>query len=423
MAADNERKPHICLYIGSLQKGGAERVMTHLAEYLYGEGWRVTFVTTYFRPPEYVLPHALWDAKTGELYGTEEETVSWGRERSVAAAPDGICRVYSDPKPEELARGRVRGFIARYRTLREIWKREKPDIILSFIGYNNSFAVLTSRGLGIPVAVSVRSNPAYEYNTAKLRLPAFFFFRKADGVVLQTHEAAEFFPKDIQKKAVILPNAINPDFIHPRYEGERMNRVVCVGRLDHNKNQDYLIRQFARAHEKHPEYTLHLYGDGPARTEFEHLADQLGIAEAVIFEGLVDGVREKIEKSRIFVLSSRSEGMPNALLEAMGAGLACISTDCPCGGPRDLIRDGENGFLVPVEGAASKQGEPAAAAARKTEEDPDSIMAERLIRLMDDPQLADRMGREAARVQESYSPERINRQWKDYLCSFIHSIS
>ena len=137
----------------------------------------------------------------------------------------------------------------------------------------------------------------------------------------------------------------------------------------------------------------------------------------------MDGVREKIEKSRIFVLPSRSEGMPNALLEAMGAGLACISTDCPCGGPRDLIRDGENGFLVPVEVAASKQGKPAAAAARKTEEDPDSIMAERLIRLMDDPQLADRMGREAARVQESYSPERINRQWKDYLCSFIHSIS
>ena len=134
MAADNERKPHICLYIGSLQKGGAERVMTHLAEYLYGEGWRVTFVTTYFRPPEYVLPHALWDAKTGELYGTEEETVSWGRERSATAAPDGIYRVYSDPKPEELGKGRVRGFIARYRTLREIWKREKPDIILSFIG-------------------------------------------------------------------------------------------------------------------------------------------------------------------------------------------------------------------------------------------------------------------------------------------------
>ncbi len=399
-----ERKPHICLYIGSLQKGGAERVMTHLAEYLYGEGWKVTFVTTYFRPPEYVLAHALWDTESGEPYGAEEETVSWGKDRTATTGPDGIYRVYSDPAPEELAKGRVHGFLARYRTLRAIWKREKPDVILSFIGYNNSFAVLTSRGLGIPVVVSVRSNPAYEYDTAKLRLPAFFFFRQAAGIVLQTNEAAEFFPKGIRKKSVILPNAINPDFIHPRYEGERQNRVVCVGRLDHNKNQGMLIREFALAHEKHPEYSLHLYGDGPAKEEFVRLAAELGIADAVVFEGLVDGVREKIETGRIFVLPSRSEGMPNALLEAMGAGLACISTDCPCGGPRDLIRDGENGFLVPVE---QKEHE----------------MADRMIRLMDDPLLADRMGREASRVQESYSPDRINGQWKDYLCSFIHSIS
>ena len=203
---------------------------------------------------------------------------------------------------------------------------------------------------------------------------------------------------------MILPNAINPDFIHPRYEGERQDRVVCVGRLDHNKNQGLLIRAFARTQDRHPEYSLHLYGDGPAREEFAKLAEELGIADAVVFEGLVDGVREKIETSRIFVLPSRSEGMPNALLEAMGAGLACISTDCPCGGPRDLIRDGENGFLVPVEENGHE-------------------MADRMIRLMEDPLLADRMGREASRVQESYSPDRINGQWKDYLCSFIHSIS
>ena len=406
MTQNQTRKPHICLYIGSLQKGGAERVMTHLAEYLYGEGWKVTFVTTYFRPPEYELEHALWDAETGIPYGKEEETVSWGSGHTEQAEPNGIYRIYSDPAKEELEHGRIRGFLARYRRLRNIWKQEKPDVILSFIGYNNSFAVLTSRGLGIPVVVSVRSNPAYEYDTGKLRIPAFFFFRQASGIVLQTHEAAEFFPKGIQKKSVILPNAINPDFIHPRYEGEREKRVVSVGRLDHNKNQNYLIRQFARAHKRHPEYTLHLYGDGPARKEFEQLAEELGIADAVVFEGLVSGVREKIEKSSIFVLSSRSEGMPNALLEAMGAGLACISTDCPCGGPRDLIRDGENGFLVPVEDKASGDE-----------------LADRMLRLMDDPQLADRMGREAARVQESYSPEKINGQWKDYLCSFIHSIS
>lgn len=397
------KRPHICLYIGSLQKGGAERVMSNLAEYLYGAGWQVTLVTTYFRPPEFVLPHGLWNPETGETYGRETEEVPWGNGQRIQAHPEGIRRIYSDPPREELARGRLRGFCARYRRLRTIWQQEKPDVILSFIGYNNIFAILTSLGLGIPTAVSVRSNPAREYASARLRIPAWILFRRAAGVVLQTQEARSFFPDAIQKKSVILPNAINPDFIRPRYAGERENAVVSVGRLDANKNQDYLIRAFAKAHKAHPEYTLHLYGDGPSRADFEALAGQLGIQDAVVFEGIVDGVQDRIANKRIFVLPSREEGMPNALLEAMGAGLACISTDCPCGGPRDLIRDGVNGFLVPVE----------------TKDPEQELLTKRLLQLMEDPELTERLGQEAVRVQEEYSPAQINGKWDQYLRSLM----
>lgn len=402
-AKQMQRKPHICLYIGSLQKGGAERVMSNLAEYLYSTEWQVTLVTTYFRPPEFVLPHGLWNPETGECYGEKTELVSWGDKKSVPASPEGIRRIYSDPPSGELARGRVRGFGARFRRLRTIWKKERPDVILSFIGYNNIFAVLTSRGLGIPVAVSVRSNPAREYASARLRLPAFALFRQAAGIVLQTQDARSFFPKAIQKKSIILPNALNPDFIRPRYEGKRENAVVSVGRMDANKNQDYLIRAFAKAHREHPEYTLHLYGDGPSRADFESLAEQLGVKEAVVFEGIVDGVQDKIADKQIFVLSSREEGMPNALLEAMGAGLACISTDCPCGGPRDLIRDGVNGFLVPVE----------------TKDPEQELLTRRLLQLMENPDLVQQMGREAVKVQEYYSPAEINSKWDQYLRSLM----
>ena len=480
MSESVSHQPHICLYIGSLQKGGAERVMTNLAEYLYDQGWRVTFVTTYFRPPEYELPHALWDPQTGEPYdlpdpsraaekapgalhgdgssvragkvsesycsGTArdvsaapagEDAVRWGS-RTVQMQPSGIRRIYSDPPAEELAKGRVHGFLARYRTLRAIWRKERPDVILSFIGYNNSFAILTSRGLHIPVVISVRSNPAYEYDTAKLRIPAFALFRQADGVVLQTREAARFFPKAVQRRSVILPNALNPDFLQPRYEGPRGNRVVAVGRLDENKNQGYLIEQFALAHARHPEYTLHLYGDGPSREKFKALAASLGIADAVIFEGQVSNVRRHIETARIFVLPSKTEGMPNALLEAMAAGLACISTDCPCGGPRELIEDGANGFLVPLPPEAGEQiktdkisgtvektagadsaGVSVSSRAGLAAGGNPPTMADRLLQLMDDPELADRMGREAARVQESHSPEKVNAQWQDYLAGFV----
>lgn len=397
------QKPHICLYIGSLQKGGAERVMSNLAEYLYSAGWQVTMVTTYFRPPEFTLPHGLWNSETGECYGNETEQVSWGDRKCVQVGPEGIRRIYSDPSEKELERGRVRGFLARFRRLRAIWKQERPDVILSFIGYNNIFAILTSRGLGIPVAVSVRSNPAREYVSLKLRIPAFILFRQAAGVVLQTQDAKHFFPKSIQKRSVLLPNAINPDFIRPRYEGTRKKAVVAVGRLDANKNQDYLIRAFAKAREQHPEYTLHLYGDGPSRADFETLAGQLGVKDAVIFEGIVDGVQEKIADKQIFVLPSREEGMPNALLEAMGTGLACIATDCPCGGTRDLIQDGINGFLVPVE----------------TKDPEQTLLTRRLLQLMEDPDLSERMGKEAIKVQESYRPELINSKWDQYLRSLM----
>lgn len=402
---EEKRQPHICLYIGSLQRSGAERVMSNLAEHLYAEGWSVTLVTTYFRPPEYVLPHGLWDAQTGECYGRETETVSWGRERSVREKPAGIRRIYSDPGEEELSGGHLRGFLARYRKLRGIWREERPDLILSFIGYNNLFALLTAQGLQIPVAVSVRSNPSREYAQAKLRLPAFVLFRRAAGVILQTREAAAFFPKAVQRKAVILPNAVHPDFVRPRYEGERRREIVSVGRLDANKNQAMLLRAFASARRQGEQqaqiqgYTVHFYGDGPLRGELESLAGELGIADAVIFHGTTEDIRRRIERSRIFVLTSRQEGMPNALLEAMSAGLACISTDCPCGGPRELIADGRNGFLVPVDDTGA--------------------LTERLLQLAEDDGLIDRMGREASRVQEVYNLEAVNGRWESYLKGLV----
>ncbi len=199
-------------------------------------------------------------------------------------------------------------------------------------------ALFTARGLGIPVVVSVRAVPALEYDSAKTRIPAFLLFGSAAGVILQTEEAKAFFPRKIRKRSVILPNPINPAFLRPRYEGEREKTVVCVGRIDKNKNQELLLRAFARCLDRHPEYVLHFYGAGEEE-QLKHLAKDLGAEKNTVFHGSVSDIPERIEKAGIFVLPSKTEGMPNALIEAMSLGLACISTDCPCGGPRELIRD------------------------------------------------------------------------------------
>ena len=391
--AARKEAPHIVLYIGSLQKGGAERVMGNLAEYFYAQGMRVTLVTTYFHPPEYVLPHGAWDPVTGEPLENES----------------GIRRVYSDPPADLLTGGRLHNFKVRFDNLRGIWRRLSPDLILSFSGKNNLMAVATAKGLKhtitdnkgrqvrrpLPVVVSVRGMPAREYSGRGMKLCAQALFAHAAGVVLQTGGAAKYFRRAVRKKSVILPNSIHPAFLRPPYEGKRRKEVVCVGRLDGNKNQGMLIRAFAKTRDAHPEYTLHIYGDGRKREDFETLSEELGIRDRVVFHGAVSGVDRRIDQSEIFVLPSKTEGMPNALIEAMSLGLACISTDCPSYGPRDLIRDGENGFLVPV--------------------DRDDIMAEKLAVLMSDPSLRARLGAAAARVQELYNPDRINRQWLDYL--------
>lgn len=384
MSAVSDRQKHkIALYIGSLRKGGAERVMGNLAEYLWERGWEVVLVTTYFAPPEYVLPHGLWDPETGAPGESGES---------------GIRRIYSEPKEEELRGNRVANFKMRCRTLRDIWEAERPDVILSFLNTCNNMALFTARGLGIPVVVSVRAVPALEYGSAKTRIPAFLLFGSAAGVILQTEEAKAFFPRKIRKRSVILPNPINPAFLRPRYEGEREKTVVCVGRIDKNKNQELLLRAFARCLDRHPEYVLHFYGAGEEE-QLKHLAKDLGAEKNTVFHGSVSDIPERIEKAGIFVLPSKTEGMPNALIEAMSLGLACISTDCPCGGPRELIRDGENGFLVPVDDVGA--------------------MAEKLLTLMEDPALAERMGREAGRVQEHFAPERVNAGWEAYLLSVL----
>ena len=157
-----KRQKHIALFISSLRKGGSERVLVNLAEYLSGQGWRVTMVTQYRGEVEYPLP-------------------------------EGVCRVFSEITPEEERGGRIGNFIARFRKLRGIWRTQQPDLILSFIGKNNVMALLTSAFLGIPTAVSVRGEPKEEYASRLLRLSAGFLFARAAGVILQSERAKDFF--------------------------------------------------------------------------------------------------------------------------------------------------------------------------------------------------------------------------------------
>ena len=353
-------KKVIAFYIGSLSRGGAERVMVNLSRYFCSQDYRVYLVTKTVDEPEYEVP-------------------------------EGVTRIIADITSEEESSSRIANLKNRIMKLRNIWKEIKPDIIVSFIRKNNLMAIASSRGMNIPVVVSIRSNPARELQGKVFKPLSLFLFRFADGIVMQTSQAKDFLPGYLQKKAVIMPNSLSEQFLSVELSDVRRKEIVTVGRIDDNKNQKMLVEAFAEIKEKFPEWSLHLYGDGDRKKKLE---EQYG-AEQIVFHGQTPDVVSCIKDSSIFVLPSRQEGMPNALIEAMALRMACISTDCPCGGPADLINSGENGILIPVD---DKQA-----------------LKEQLARVMSNDELRRKLGENARASVEKLNPETVNGKWKEYI--------
>lgn len=367
--SDKNAEKKIAFYIGSLHKGGAERVFVNLAGYFLEEGYRVVMVTQYQKEDEYVLP-------------------------------DGIERIISDIEEEKVSASRIVNFCRRLNKLHAIWKKLEPDLALSCIGKNNFMTVVTTMGTKTKPVVSVVGEAKEEYPGRGMRMLADLLFSHAAGIVLQTERSRSFFCRKVGARAVILPNSLNPDFIRPRYEGEREKRIVSVGRMDANKNHEMQLRAFAALKDKYPQYTLVIYGDGELRSYIEETAAGLGIAERVLLPGVVPDVAAQIERASLFLLTSYSEGVSNALIEALALGLPVIATDVPSGGTEELIRDGENGLIIP---------------AGDTE-----ALRLAMDRLLGDGAYADRLGREAAKIQERLSPERVNPLWKAYFEGIIN---
>lgn len=359
-------KMKIIFYVGSLTKGGAQRVIINLTESLLEKGYGITIVTTVKERDEYELPK-------------------------------GAKRKISDLTEKEINKSRLINLGSRLKKLRRIWKEEKPDLIVSFIGKNNFMAILTSFGLKIPVVVSVRGEPTEEYYTGLLRFLARYLFRAVSGIILQTEDSKKFFPKKTLEKAVVLPNPLNPLFLEEQYQREPKKKIVLVGRIDKNKNQRMAIRAFSKISSDFPDYWMEIWGDGEDREVLTELIKDLGMEEKIFLCGVTNEVKEKMKTASLYLLTSNTEGMPNSLMEAMALGLPVISTDCPCGGPKELIQNGKNGLLVPV-------GD-------------EEAMAKAMKQVLKNKELREELGKNALKIREQLHPETVNAKWEEYLSS------
>lgn len=279
------------------------------------------------------------------------------------------------------------------RRLRRIINEENPDAVLAFLPIPCLSVLVSSIGQKCKIVLSVRSDPKFEYPNFILRVLAKTLYRFADTVVFQTQEQREFFPKKVQKKSVIIMNQVKEKFFQTDIVNCRKN-IVTTGRLLEEKNQKMLIEAFAKISDKITD-NLIIYGEGKLRKELEDIVKEKDLIGRVFLPGHTQDVIGSIKGAKMFVLSSDCEGMPNALLEAMALGIPCISTDCPCGGPREIITNGENGFLVPVNDADS--------------------LAEKMLELINNEELQNKFSKEARESATKFKPDKIFCEWEKVL--------
>ena len=230
--------------------------------------------------------------------------------------------------------------------LRKYIKKEKPDVVIPFTEGVYCFTILALLGTGIPIIASERLDPASMSKTRKVLKRLLLPY--VDWMVVQTQSIKEYFPKNIQDKTTVIFNPVNDDVFKPSSaiieKAGKLNRLISVGRLYPQKNQQMLIQAFARVADLFPEWQLVIYGEGPLRAELEDLVSSLCLQDRVLLPGRTENVIEELRKSQIICLSSYYEGMSNTMIEAICVGLPIVTTKVS--GTENLINDGENGFLI-----------------------------------------------------------------------------
>ena len=367
MSVHSTGKIKICFYIDSLYLGGAQRVMSNLVNYFAADqSVEVVFITDF-----------------PNRSGQEEYALS-----------PGIKRRYLSSKIGHNYIGKLIINLVRIKELRKILKLEKPQSVLSFLGRPNYRMLLASVRLPIRKIVSVRNDPNKEYGGSRWEKKlANTMFYWADGCVFQTKGASDYFSETIKRKSVVIGNPVDQKFFHRTWK-ENSKDIIAVGRLQVQKNHKLLIRAFADVAEKFPEHSLKIYGDGELKTELQNLIVSLGLENRIFLMGKNMNIQDVLPEARLFVLTSDYEGLPNSLMEAMAVGVPCISTDCSCGGPKELLSDGA--------GILTKCGDKEA-------------LVNALTTVLSDIELSKKLGKAAKAKAEEYRENNIMRYWEKYL--------
>ncbi len=333
----------ILLVIPTLKAGGAERVMAELANEWSEKGYSVHLITWYKHTPYYHLNEKVSFHKLDYIASFSHD--SEGQAQATKRTPlTDIATAIARKRFFRSLKANIKTLleIRIYKKLRRVIEQISPNAILSFATGNNILVLLALRKSAMPIFVSERSLIKKDEFLLERSL-RLYTYKWAKLVILQTNDALQqFIDKTGFTKCEVIPNPVRKI---AKYPLEKQKNILSVGRLEEVKGHRYLLQVFSAL--KAPGWRLVIVGEGTLRRELMQLACDLGVSDRVDFQGQVTEIDVWYGMARVFVLPSLYEGFPNALCEAMAAGLACVSFDCN-NGPRDIIIDNYNGYLVPV---------------------------------------------------------------------------
>jgi len=359
----SEKEYKICIVSPSLKMGGIERALSILADYFINKGHNVSFIS--------------------------------------CLSAEKFYELNSNVKFIEPVFKRTNNKINKiiYYPRMTFWLRKEvvainPDVVLSFGDWFNPLVLLALKGTKYPVFISDRTSPDYPFS-AMINIMKKLFYPGSAGFIAQTKRAADYKRQHFGNKLniKIIPNAVKTII---RYDIPRKKQIVYIGRLSYEKGPDRLLEVFFKIKDKKG-WNLVLAGNGPMMKQLISQAEEFGSDDSISFLGQIKDVDRLLAESSIFVMPSRLEGFPNALCEAMGAGLVSICFDCIPSG--DIITNNVDGFIVP--------------------DGDTSAMAELITILINDEQLRNKISEKAMDINENFSLKKIGNAYLDFMFKSI----
>ncbi|BBQ06492.1 glycosyltransferase family 4 protein [Elizabethkingia anophelis] len=350
-----------------------ERVLANKANYLAELGYDITIITTdqRDRSPYFQLDPLIKNIDLGINY-TDNNNKGL------------LQKLLSYPKKQKIHK----------RKLEKILSDLKADIVISM--FDNDAAILPKIKDGSKKILEIHFSrfKRLQYGRKgvwkiinRLRSNADLkLVQRYDRFVVLTHEDKSYWGNLPNIK--VIPNA-NSFVLSKRADLEN-KRVIAVGRYDYQKGFDELINVWKGVYVKHPDWSLDIFGHGPLKDELQSLIDQLGLTKTIHLCAPVKNIEQEYLNSSILAMTSRYEGLPMTLLEAQACGLPLVSYACKCG-PRDIIKNNENGFLI--------------------EEGNQNEMAHKIIKLIENKELRLKMGESALRASDYFSEESVMKKW------------